>query len=943
MSDNTELGHWQVGDCKNIARYRTPRYFVSAAERHTRAGSGRCQSTSYWLADTQYRRGGIVGKLGDWIAKQDPWASDALRRAALAISATIEDAEAIALRVQAAHGISIDANLECIAFDEAILTAPGDAGEMGLLTSIGPLDHVDRLAEGQELKFALNGLTIIFGENGSGKSGYARAARRLCTSRVPFALQGNVYRESVGAPTVNFSVKVGEAEPVPHRWVEGTAPPGACMHMTFLDTANARLYVEDKTEILFLPPEVRCLTRLGELYTLAAAQTQAAADALTAAHSNAVGGQSERTTEAGRIVSLLTTATALADLPSEAAIRAAGAWDAAAADQLADTRLKLAQGPAAQARTVRRLGESAKTVAEKGIAAIPLLGRGGIDIDVALVRARTDARAAADAFAREQAGKFPIAATGSESWLQLFRLARQFAAEADIVPADGAFETGDPCLLCQRPLDDEARDRMQAFDAYIDAEAAAAVVVAENAIARRIATLRALDLPTRDQVVQALAEHAAYDEDFRAIVDGAASGFGALNAHRQRRIDHLAGGAVVNDLPSIADVMKLSRTAGQYITRAEVLEQEGGIDPALTALEAELRDREALAGAIEMMTARRNGLADRQRYIAAVAALNTRPISRLATALRGELVTPDLSKRIVQEISRLGLDHVPLRFTDQSASGKSFFELALDSAGPAKKQTVLSEGEQRALAIACFLADPHVSESKGAIIVDDPVTSLDHQRIRRVANRFADVAASGRQVVIFTHNLLFYQEVIRACADREAQVPVLPCLIQQAENGFGLVSVDDQPWIAKKVRERERSLEQALKAIPNDLVPDSEDLRMLAKQFYTDLRETWERAVEEVVLGGVVERFGTDVKTLSLKMVDFDDTDYRTVFFAMKRASERSGHDQAAAKQIDAPDKKRMEADLNELREFIATQRKKAEAASKRRKEMEQPPKAIMA
>ena len=73
-------------------------------------------------------------------------------------------------------------------------------------------------------------------------------------------------------------------------------------------------------------------------------------------------------------------------------------------------------------------------------------------------------------------------------------------------------------------------------------------------------------------------------------------------------------------------------------------------------------------------------------------------------------------------------------------------------------------------------------------------------------------------------------------------------------------------------------------------------------------------------------------------MVDIDDNDYRTIFFAMKRASERSGHDQANAKQIDAPDKKQMESDLLELRGFIANHKKKGQAAGVRRKDLEQPP-----
>ena len=95
-----------------------------------------------------------------------------------------------------------------------------------------------------------------------------------------------------------------------------------------------------------------------------------------------------------------------------------------------------------------------------------------------------------------------------------------------------------------------------------------------------------------------------------------------------------------------------------------------------------------------------------------------------------------------------------------------------------------------------------------------------------------------------------------------------------------------------------------------------------------------------MVLGGGVERFGTNVKTQSLKLVDIDDADYQTIFFAMKRASERSGHDQAAAKQIDPPDKKQMDANLLDLRGFIAVHRRKSQAAGERRKEMEQPPKA---
>ena len=884
-----------------------------------------------------------MGKLKDWSAKESSWVRDALRRAALAGRATEADADAIAARVQAANGIAGAGNLECVAFDDECLVPAGFSAEVEFLCSIGPLSHIDRLTGGQELKFALDGLTIIFGENGSGKSGYARAARRLCTSRVPITLQGNVFAKVGAPPTVAFKVQTGDAEPVPHEWKEGTALPDCCRQMSFLDTANARAYVEDKTEILFLPPEVQCLTTLGQLYVLAGERCQAKADSLLATHGGPVAAQFAPATGAGTLVTLLTSTTPLAKLPPADQLRAAASWDDTAAARLAEIRVQLAEGPASQARTLRRLGTAAKVVTNKATAAIAALGKPQLDHDIELLGILERSRQTAEAFAAEQAGRFPLAATGSKTWRELFLIARKFAAEAELVPEDGAFAVGDPCVLCQRPLDEAASIRMNAFVEFVAAEASAAVSAAQLNIDARIKLLQSLDLETADQTLLALAEHLARDEPLRTAVENAASASQALFDRRNLMIVHLQGGAVIEELPAIGSIVKLSQIADGLNAHADLLAAGGGADAAILAAELELRDRETLAGCIEVMIARRNGLADRQRYLNCVNALGTRQISVLASSLRRELVTPELRRRVEREVEALGVDHVPLRFTEQSASGKSFFEMALDTVDKAKKAMVLSEGEQRALAIACFLADAHVSASTGAIIVDDPVTSLDHQRIRRVANRFAEEAGRGRQVIIFTHNLLFYQEVLRACADRSPQVPALPCLIQQSSDGFGLVSINDRPWIAKKIKERQRALTLQVEAFPDDLTIDAEKMRLLAKQFYTDLRETWERAVEEVVLGSVVERFGTDVKTQSLKLVEIDDEDYRTIFFAMKRASERSGHDQPAGKQIDPPSKKQIEADLLELTNFITSHRGKSRLAETRRKELELPPKALVA
>lgn len=110
--------------------------------------------------------------------------------------------------------------------------------------------------------------------------------------------------------------------------------------------------------------------------------------------------------------------------------------------------------------------------------------------------------------------------------------------------------------------------------------------------------------------------------------------------------------------------------------------------------------------------------------------------------------------------------------------------------------------------------------------------------------------------------------------------------------------------------------------------------------FYTGLRETWERLVEEVLLGKVVERFGTDVKTLSLKRVVVDDEDYRKIFWAMKEVSEYSGHDMPAGKNIPLPSLDDMAEALRILDEYRARVRKRSNEIQRQREIVEQPPKA---
>ena len=77
--------------------------------------------------------------------------------------------------------------------------------------------------------------------------------------------------------------------------------------------------------------------------------------------------------------------------------------------------------------------------------------------------------------------------------------------------------------------------------------------------------------------------------------------------------------------------------------------------------------------------------------------------------------------------------------------------------------------------------------------------------------------------------------------------------------------------------------------------------------------------------------------TQSLKGVQVEDDDYRLIYFAMKRASERSGHDLAAARDIPVPTPSEMKADVEALDAFVKAYKGRSNTAQDRRKAFEKP------
>lgn len=133
-----------------------------------------------------------------------------------------------------------------------------------VLAQLGPVQNIDRLAGGQRLRMAPDGITLVYGENGSGKSGYTRIAKRLCRSLSVDQLRGNVFATDLGPKRVEVRYRIGDEDVSTLDWDPATNPPSVLRQISVFDSHNARLYVDGDNRIAYLPRELANFEHHGE-------------------------------------------------------------------------------------------------------------------------------------------------------------------------------------------------------------------------------------------------------------------------------------------------------------------------------------------------------------------------------------------------------------------------------------------------------------------------------------------------------------------------------------------------------------------------------------------------------------------------------------------------------------------------------------------------------
>ena len=317
------------------------------------------------------------------------------------------------------------------------------------------------------------------------------------------------------------------------------------------------------------------------------------------------------------------------------------------------------------------------------------------------------------------------------------------------------------------------------------------------------------------------------------------------------------------------------------------------------------------------------------KYDQAIRSLTTRPISSKSKEIISEALSPQLQGDLSEELVKLNADHLPLAVTITGSAGSARHQLSIKKTTQVKPSVVFSEGELSVVAIAGFMAELSGSPVTSPIVFDDPVSSLDHQYSRKIADRLVS-EAKQRQVIIFTHNIAFLVEIEKRCGG----IPLFVRTVKRHGKVPGQC-IEGLPWEASPVKKRLSELDNRINEIKE---LKGEKYNEKAANVYGLLRETWEASVEQNLLNDIVRRHDTDVSTQRLAKVEVTDEDCKRIDEGMSKCSEwMAGHDKSRALSVNRPSPSEIRQDVQTLRTFVAETNKRHTEVEARRKKVLKP------
>jgi ABC-type transport system involved in cytochrome c biogenesis ATPase subunit len=729
------------------------------------------------------------------------------------------------------------------------------------LFKLGNIKGVNALIENQTINFSPN-LTIIYGTNGSGKSGYVRLFKKVFYSKSPEEILPNIHLNAEDKKIEAVFTFTSDSLEIPLQYSENLNNLEFKQFAVF-DGKSVLPHLEQKNPFEFRPAGLSFFGRFTE--SIAQIEAKLKTDIDTKQSGYTLDNLVELFDGTSEIKTFIQTLNHQPNIDELNKFTPFSTDDISAKLEVDKRYEELLLASKSKQKSVKDL-ENIKTYLENKKKNIESINQYFTDEYLSKIKEAITVHLSNDKVAKtegiENFSTDKIRGIDTQEWKNFIKAASDFAIvqnpEKNVYP-----QSGDSCLFCHQFLSDNAQRLISNYWAFIKSSAAENVKTSQQVLDKIKQELQKLNFevfPEEDvSTIWLKDKYPALLTLFKQTLDEQKKLAISLIAEIEHKTVVIHTAITIN----IATEYKTFELAINTDIQMFNNDEQSNELQKLLVEKTKLTHKEKLNNHFEKFQT----YIENQLWINKAQKANFPKLKLQITTEEKRLSDKYFNQKYIDcfndECEKLN-GHFGVEINYTGSAGKSKKQLKLKGRNP---HSILSEGEQKVIAIADFMAEMQLSEANKGLIFDDPVSSLDESRKIEIAERFVK-EAQNKQIIIFTHDLVFVSSLIGYCTDFDTQYDCH--WIENSNGNPGQIWLNNAPSYEKKFRNSEMAMKYYTESKKDNCTPV--DRESFLKSGFTALRTSYEVLVIHDLFKDVVQRFNERVSVDSLKNVHFDQT-----------------------------------------------------------------------
>lgn len=819
----------------------------------------------------------VYQEILDWSANRPNFIKDALRRILITTNLTQTDInELVALVKKECGDNSITIN--AIPLDITHFPTTTINGSFPKLISLSNPINISALHNQGSLQFSNIGLNVVYGKNGSGKSSYSRILRKLCWSRSPnITLKKNVFNQSTNQQEVDFIVEDNGSN-VNFTWTENSSNNPILNSIFVFDNDCGDIYINNENPTEYKPVGIDVLEKLISTFT------------------------SIHQTFSSLVVSYNTQKPIL---PQNLIQTTTSQWYATIENLQRDnvdsfiqfsqtemdrkrdlTNLTTAQNPQLNITNLTNQRTRINGYIQQFSQIETFFNEQNIN---ELISNRNTFERIDQAYqiaTAELQNVNTLEGFGTNPWRTLWEAAKNYAHNSNL--SDGqtfpSLLSLDKCVLCQQELDETAQQRLTTFNQFVLNDVSTQLNSINSIIQQKLNLYNSLVVPPIENFLELEQLNPNFRDNYNQFSN-------SITTFRNSVITFLQNGGELN-----ITLQTLTPNIISLIPRIDTeIEQNNQL----------LQNRTALVSELNELTAKEFLFNNKTTILQYFDEYHHKAWINLC---QSKLTTNAISRKIgeLMENQAVSLQHQEfishLNFFNRDLASKVLISKTRTSQGNTFQKcglngitdsinSILSEGEQKIIALSNFLAECTIDNRLNTIIFDDPVTSLDMDYRDLIASKIVQLS-QNRQIIVFTHDLSF----LRLLIDTHKSFATTDCTVIGIDkyNEISGIVTDEIPFLAKNVQERVDSIKRILREHDALSLTDAHGRETKLDSARKRFRMLLERSVEEILSNKTYERFNKNIhlkkgNLSSYIVTDQTDVDFLLSLFGKYSVTEHDG------------------------------------------------------